>query len=98
MVKKNVCDALEDRVIYEENHYFTEMYFIPHPESKSEDDGILLTFGFDGPREKSYLLILDAKKFGELDRSYLPHNIPYSIHGMHFPEAKWTLNGSNTTK
>ena len=67
------------------------MTFIAHPKSKSEDDGILLTFVFDGEMKRTYLLVLDANDFVELDRSYLPYNIPLSIHGMHFPEAKWTL-------
>ena len=78
--------------MYLENNYQTEMYFIANPEAESEDDGILITFAFDGMKEQSYLLVLDAKEFTELDRSYLPYNIPYSIHGVHFPEAKWTLN------
>ena len=92
LVKKNLCDAREDKVIYRENHYPSEMYFIAHPNGSDEDDGILITFVLDGPKEQTYLLVLDAKSFEEIDRSYLPYNIPMSVHGMHFPEAKWTLN------
>ena len=92
MVKKNTCDATKDKVIYMENHYTSEMSFIANPEPKSEDDGVLVTLNFDGEKEQSYLLILDGLTFTEIDRSYLPHNIPWSAHGMHFPEAKWTLS------
>ena len=53
-----------------------------------EDDGVLLTIGFDGRREQSYLLLLDARTFSPLNTADLPHNIPSSVHGMHFPEAK----------
>jgi len=92
LVKKNVCDATKDRVIYTENHYPSEMYFIANPEGIEEDDGVLISLAYDGPREQTYLLVLDAKEFEEIDRAYLPHNIPNPLsHGMHFPEAEWSL-------
>lgn len=92
LVKKNVCDASKDKVLYWENHYPTEMYFMADPEGSEEDDGVLVSVSFDGELERSYLLLLDAKDFKEIDRAYLPINIPYPLsHGMHFPEAKWTL-------
>merc|ERR1712133_197596 len=54
--------------------------------------GVLVSVSFDGELEKNYLLLLDAKDFKEIDRAYLPINIPYPLsHGMHFPDAKWTL-------
>merc|ERR1719433_1683332 len=43
-------------------------------------------------KNQSYFLVMDAATFTEIDRSYLPHNIPWVAHGMHFPEAKWTLS------
>ena len=93
MVKKNVCDYTQDKVIYTENHYASEMFFIANPEAKSEDDGVLVSITFDGEKEQSYFVVIDAITFTEIDRAYLPHNIPWSAHGMHFPEAKWTLKG-----
>ena len=90
LVKKNVCDASKDKVIYEEDHYVSEMYFISNPDKTEEDDGVLVTIVFDGPREQSYLLLIDAKTFKEINRAYLPFNIPQSSHGMHFPDVKWT--------
>ena len=69
------------------------MFFIANPEAKSEDDGVLVSITFDGEKEQSYFVVIDAITFTEIDRAYLPHNIPWSAHGMHFPEAKWTLNG-----
>jgi carotenoid cleavage dioxygenase-like enzyme len=92
MVKKNTCDATKDKVIYMENHYTSEMSFIPDPEGTKEDDGVLETIVFDGEKEQSYLLLIDASSFEIIDKAYLPHNIPWSAHGMHFPEAKWTLS------
>ena len=80
------------KVIYIENHYTSEMFFIANPEGTAEDDGVLVSVVFDGPKEQSYFLVMDAATFTEIDRSYLPHNIPWVAHGMHFPEAKWTLS------
>ena len=96
LVKKNVCDPTKDKVIYTENHYSSEMYFIANPEGveeyDEEDDGVLISIVYDGPREQTYLLVIDAKQFQEIDRAYLPHNIPNPLsHGMHFPEAQWSL-------
>ena len=43
------------------------------------------------PSSHSDLVLIDALTFAVIDRAWLPHNIPWSAHGMHFPEAKWTL-------
>jgi len=89
LVKKNVCDSTKDMVYYVENHYSSEMHFLPRPGGQAEDDGVLVTIVFDGVKEQSYLLLLDAASFKPIDRAYLPHNIPWSAHGMHFPEANF---------
>ena len=65
----------------------SEMHFLPNPASRAEDDGVLITISFDGPREQSYLLLLDAATFLPINKAYLPHNIPWSAHGMYFPET-----------
>ena len=64
-----------------------EMHFLDRPGGTEEDDGVLVTIGFDGEKEQSYLLVLDAATFTPINTAYLPHNIPWSAHGMHFPEA-----------
>lgn len=67
------------------------MQFIANPEAESEDDGVILTITYDGELEQSYFAVVDAVSFTIMDRAWLPHFVPYSAHGMHFPEAKWTL-------
>ena len=89
LVKKSVCDSTKDKVFYLEDHYSSEMHFLANPEKRSEDDGVLVTIVFDGPKEQSYLLLMDALTFQPITKAYLPHNIPWSAHGMHFPEAKY---------
>ena len=66
------------------------------PDGTSEDDGALITIGYDGNRQQSYLLLLDARTFTPLNTAYLPHNIPWSAHGMHFPEANFPAAGGAT--
>lgn len=89
LVKKNVCDSNQDKVIYVENNYVSEMFFIANPKGTSEDDGVVVTNVFDGEKEQSYFLVLDAATFEELDRAYMPHAIPWAAHGMHYPEAQF---------
>ena len=79
---------------------FTFIFYL-FLDPKSEDDGVLITIVFDGEKSKSYLVIIDAITFEPIARSYLPHNIPWSAHGMHFPEATFGENsqhGRRTSK
>jgi carotenoid cleavage dioxygenase-like enzyme len=89
LVKKNVCDSSKDKVLYLENHYTTEMSFVPNPAGDKEDDGALVTIVFDGDKEQSYFYVIDAATFTPINKAYLPHNIPWSAHGLHFPEAQF---------
>jgi len=97
-VKKNVCDSSKDKVWHQENHYGSEMSFIPNPDPKSEDDGVLVTIVFDGERERSYYLVLDAVSFTPINRAYLQHNIPWSAHGLYFPEANFPSQSKKVPK
>ena len=96
LVKKNVCDSTKDKVYYREDHYSSEMHFLANPKKRSEDDGVLVTIVFDGPKEQSYLLLMDALTFQPINTAYLPHNIPWSAHGMHFPEANFNPGSDKT--
>jgi len=98
LVKKNVCNPKEDKIWYKENHYVGEAHFLPKPGGTSEDDGVLITIVFDGPKKQSYLLLLDAKSLTPINHSYLPHNIPWSAHGMYFPEATMEKMSRNEQK
>lgn len=59
--------------------YANKPTFIPTPQAKNEDDGVLLSVVFDSIDRKSFLLILDAKKFIELGRAELPCPIPLGL-------------------
>ena len=60
-----------------------EPYFIPREGARSEDDGYLMTYVYDGGRDKSELVILDARdpSAKPLAQVLLPARVPYGFHG-----------------
>jgi all-trans-8'-apo-beta-carotenal 15,15'-oxygenase len=63
--------------------YVGEPVFVPRPNSQSEDDGWLIVMVYDGDRQKSSFVILDAKDLetGAIAKLNLTHHIPYGLHG-----------------
>ncbi|CAF1234462.1 unnamed protein product [Rotaria sordida] len=61
----------------------SEPIFVQRPDSNydKEDDGIILSIVLDQQAKRSFILVLDAITFKELDRAYLPIHIPLSFHG-----------------
>jgi len=84
LIKRNVCGQGGDLRFSKEDHYFGEASFVPNPDGTEEDDGILITIGFDGLLEQSYLLLLDAKTLEPIDRALTQHIVPFSFHGFFF--------------
>jgi len=66
---------------YGENNYPGEPIFVPHPDRKTEDDGVLLSVVLDADQQHSYMLILDAKNLEEQARAKLPHSVLFGYHG-----------------
>ncbi|HEY9698188.1 MAG TPA: carotenoid oxygenase family protein [Trichocoleus sp.] len=65
-----------------------EPIFVPRPNGDSEDDGWLLTLVFDAKRDRSQIVILDAKDLSEpIARLHLKHHIPYGLHGTFTSEC-----------
>lgn len=61
-----------------------EPVFVPSPQPKSEDDGIILSVVLDRKHGQSFLLLLNAKDFTEIGRALAPHAIPPELHGQFF--------------
>lgn len=61
-----------------------EPVFVPAPNAKKEDEGVILTPVQDLKNKSSFLLILDAKTFKEIGRAKAPHFIPTNLHGQYF--------------
>jgi carotenoid cleavage dioxygenase-like enzyme len=65
-----------------------EPYFIPREGAESEDDGYLMSYVYDEGRDKSELLVLDARDLSQppLARVMLPARVPYGFHGAWVPD------------
>jgi carotenoid cleavage dioxygenase-like enzyme len=69
---------------FKENCYPSEPVFVPKPDAKTEDDGIIMTIVLDAEKGNSYLLILDAQNFEELGRAEVEQPILIGYHGAYF--------------
>ena len=80
-------------------HYAQESRFVPRFNSRSEDDGFILTYVFDEsqldeqgecvPDAKSELWIVDARDMSSVvGKVHLPMRVPYGLHGSWFGERQ----------
>lgn len=63
--------------------YVGEPVFVPRPDGIREDDGWLMVMVYDGRRDRSAVVILDAADLtkGAIATLHLTHHIPYGLHG-----------------
>nr|XP_043639848.1 carotenoid 9,10(9',10')-cleavage dioxygenase 1-like [Erigeron canadensis] len=68
------------------NNFCTGSAFVAKPEAIDEDDGWIITFAHDEDTNKSYVLVIDAKKFCDepTAKINLPQRVPYGHHGSFF--------------
>ena len=66
-----------------------EPYFVPREGATAEDDGFLMTFVYDGERNASELMVLDAQDLSAqpLARVLLPARVPFGFHGSWVPDG-----------
>ncbi|PIA93926.1 Retinoid isomerohydrolase [Cercospora beticola] len=64
-----------------------EPIFIPAPRALAEDEGCVLSVGFDGDSGASYLLCLDAQTMEEVGRAEVGRPVGFGFHGAHVPAA-----------
>lgn len=69
---------------WEDGCYPGEPVFVPAPDGRAEDDGVVLSVVLDSAAGRSFLLVLDADSFEELGRAEAPHQIPFGFHGQFF--------------
>ncbi|XP_015261298.1 PREDICTED: beta,beta-carotene 15,15'-monooxygenase isoform X2 [Gekko japonicus] len=82
-------DILSKRKLHwEEEHCWpAEPVFVPSPNAKEEDDGIILsTIVTTQPQKPPFLLILDAKTFKERARATVNVELHLDLHGIFIPE------------
>ena len=64
--------------------YPGEPVFVPAPDARAEDEGVVLSVVLDSSAGRSSLVALDAGTFEELGRAEAPHSIPFGFHGQFF--------------
>jgi carotenoid cleavage dioxygenase len=62
-----------------------EMSFVPNPAASSEDDGILMGFGYHRDSDEGQLLLLDAQTLEQVATVHLPQRVPMGFHGNWAP-------------
>ena len=71
----------ESKIWFQKDNYPGEPIFVPNPDRKSEDDGLLLSVVLNADQKHSFLLILEARTMEEVGRAELPHSILFGYHG-----------------
>ena len=78
---------------FESGCYGGEAVFAPHPDSKDEDEGWLITFVRNSKEETSELVVIDAQDVASepVARVLIPQRVPYGFHGAWIGEAQLNL-------
>ena len=65
----------------------SEPCFVPRPGSRSDDDGWLLALCHDGPTDRAFLAVYDARRLadGPIGRAWFDHQLPITFHGTVVP-------------
>uniref|UniRef100_A0A3Q3X8D9 Carotenoid-cleaving dioxygenase, mitochondrial n=1 Tax=Mola mola TaxID=94237 RepID=A0A3Q3X8D9_MOLML len=72
------------KVWYQKGFYPSEPVFVPSPDAKDEDDGVILSVVLTPSQDKgTFLLVLDGKTFEELGRANVPVDMAYGFHGTY---------------
>ncbi|KAI3812541.1 hypothetical protein L1987_17251 [Smallanthus sonchifolius] len=68
------------------NNFCTGSVFMAKQEAIEEDDGWIVAFAHDEDNDTSYVLVVDAKNFGDepISKINLPQRVPYGHHGSFF--------------
>lgn len=84
LVKKDMCTGKNDLAYTEPGKYLNEAYFIPNPNGKEEDDGVLVLPVLDIETKTTNFTIFNAKDLTILTSAKLPLNMPFGTHGRFF--------------
>jgi len=75
-----ICKQKTELAFHEDGLCPGEPFFIPSPDSKSEDDGVLLSIILDAKNMNTLLAVLDAKTLKVIGRAIVPKIIPHGLH------------------
>eukprot|EP01119_Soliformovum_irregulare_P004203 TRINITY_DN15211_c0_g1_i1.p1 TRINITY_DN15211_c0_g1~~TRINITY_DN15211_c0_g1_i1.p1 ORF type:complete len:490 (-),score=143.09 TRINITY_DN15211_c0_g1_i1:18-1487(-) len=71
----------ETKVWKVEGMYPGEAIFVPDPNGKDEDDGVLMSVVLNANLDRSDLIVLNAKTMEEMGRAEVPFTVPFGFHG-----------------
>ena len=74
---------------FEKDCLASEPIFIAAPDSQEEDDGVVLSSVYDKGNGKSYLLVLDGRKFTAIGQAEVPLRFTPTFHGYFSSKEKW---------
>ncbi|XP_045174041.2 carotenoid isomerooxygenase-like [Mercenaria mercenaria] len=100
LTKLNVDTGVEVEFLLPEGMFVQEPQFIPKPNAKAEDDGVLLAQGVDGRKNKAFMVVVDAKTMSLIGHVTAPDIALLGIHNRFFPLHVGTMQtapgGPNT--
>ena len=64
-----------------------EFVFVPSLTAAAEDHGVLIGYVYDGDREASDLVLVDAATLETVASVHLPVRVPYGFHGNWIPDV-----------
>ena len=64
-----------------DDHYPSEVSFLPRPGATAEDDGVLISTVLGARLGKSYLLVLNATDLSQIATADAPEFLPFPSHG-----------------
>lgn len=82
LVKIDLTKGAVSRFDYGKNTFGGEGVFVPKNNSKSEDDGYLVTFAHNQDDSKSYLYIIDGLSMNLTCKLEMPRRVPAGFHGI----------------
>ncbi|KAH3873821.1 carotenoid isomerooxygenase-like isoform X2 [Dreissena polymorpha] len=85
ITKLNVDTGVELEYLLPEGSYVQEPQFIPYPGAIFEDDGVILSQGFDGIERKAIMVVIDAKTMTLIGRVVAPDMALFGLHNRLFP-------------
>ncbi len=83
-IAKYNLDSNQSLIWSKKGMFPSEPMFIPNPNGKAEDDGVIISIIYDHNQKKNFLLILDAKNMKELSRADIGRLLPFGLHGKFF--------------
>lgn len=67
-----------------------EPVFVPRPGAVEEDDGWILSLSYASDSDRSFLAVLDAKRFETLALVWLPFALPFRLHSLFLEKVQLT--------